>query len=123
MSCDSSPSNKVNITVEQNASYILSLDLRQDDGVTPVNITGWNLTGSIRESYDSVLPTTFFTMSVLDVVSGSISARLSAEQTWGLSGSEGYYYDIIANNTGSAPLDTFRLLYGRVKINRGVTEP
>lgn len=114
--------SKLNITIEQNASYGLTLNLREDDGVTPKNITGWSLTGSLKTDYDAPLPLTFFTMSVTSATSGAINAFLSAEQTWNLSGSV-YYYDIIANNTNLTPLETYRLLYGRVKILRGVTEP
>lgn len=114
--------SKLNISIEQNASYGLTLNLREDDTVTPRDITNWSLTGSIKESYDAPTPLMFFAMDVPSAISGSITAFLSADQTWNLSGSA-YYYDIIANDANTSPLETYRLLYGRVKIIRGVTEP
>ena len=114
--------SKLNITIEQNASFGLTLNLREDDGVTPTDITNWSFTGSIKTDYDSHDPIMFFTSSVVSVSGSTVEAFLSAEQTWNLSGSV-YFYDIIANNPNVTPLETYRLLYGRVKILRGVTEP
>lgn len=112
--------NKLNIEIEQNASYGLTLQLTEDDD-TPTNITNWSFTGSIRETYDSPNAVAFFSMSAV-TDAAIVSAFLTDEQTWGLSGSA-YFYDIIAKNPNSTPNQTFRLLYGKVRINRGVTEP
>ena len=115
-------SNKLNITIEQNASLGLTFNLREDDGVTPTSIAGWTFTGSIKQTYQDAVPLTSFTMSVNSISSASVEAFLSADQTWLLNGST-YVYDFIANNPNTTPEETYRLMYGRAKIIPGVTQP
>jgi hypothetical protein len=116
-----STDNKLNIVVEQNATFKLTLQLTdEDNNNTPIDTLGWTYTGSLRETYDTA-PVMFFTMSAYPSAS-MVTAFLTDNQTWMLSGSV-YYYDIIAHNPVATPPETYRLLQGRVTVNRGVTQP
>jgi hypothetical protein len=113
--------NYLDIIIEQNATFGLTLSLTEDDGVTPVDITGWSFTGSIRQTFDGPVETAF-SMSVGNLSQAVVRGFLTADQTWMLSGSV-YHYDVIANNPTPSPDETYRLTYGRARIIRGVTEP
>lgn len=110
--------NILNISIEQNTSFDLTLQLTGDDNITPIDLHGWEVTGSIRRMFDGMVITTF-TSSVVNADFGMIRATLSAQQTWILT-SPFYQYDIIGNDPTSI---TYRLVAGKMKILRGVTEP
>ena len=114
-------SNQYHICTPQNESLAIPLSLFQDDGITPISITSWSFTGSVKYDFTEQTPITNFTISINSVASGSITIRLGAESMWSLTGSR-YVYDVIANNPATPP-ETYRLLYGRFKVNSGVTEP
>lgn len=109
------------ICILQNQTFNLPLTFRNDDG-SPIDISAWSFTGSIKEKFTDPVPAFFFTASILDAVSGSIKLYLSADTTWQITGSR-YVYDLIGTNTGSTPPETLRLLQGKVSIKPGVTEP
>lgn len=121
MSCELQ--NVYDICVLQNQTFELPLTLLDDDGLTPINITGWAFTGSIKQTYADTVPLVYFTASIVSVPSASIKLYLPAESTWGLD-TKKYVYDVIANNpSGSMGVETLRLMQGKVSVNLGVTEP
>lgn len=121
MSCELH--NVYDICILQNQTFELPLLFYDDDGVTPLNVTGWSFTGSIKHQFTDTSPVVFFTSSVIDPVSGSIKLYMGAEQTWVLTNKK-YVYDLISNNpSGSMGIETLRLMQGKVSVNLGVTEP
>ena len=121
MSCELQ--NVYDICILQNQTFDLPFILLDDDGLTPIDITGWTFTGSIKQSYSDVTPLVFFTSSIVSVPSASILMHLPAESTWGLN-SKKYVYDIISNDpSGTLGSETLRLMQGKVSVNLGVTEP
>jgi hypothetical protein len=114
--------NIYDICILQNQTFELPFQLYNDNGVTPINISGWSFTGSIKSQFTDPVPALFFTASVINAVSGSIRLYLGAETTWALTGSK-YVYDVIGNNSNVTPVETLRLMQGKVSVRPGVTEP
>lgn len=114
--------NVYDITVLQNQTYELPFTLYDDDGVSPLDITNWSFTGSIKQVYTDVNPVMYFTSSVVSVPSASIKLTLSATQTWDLTGSK-YVYDVICKNPNVAPATVLRIIQGKISVKPGVTEP
>jgi hypothetical protein len=120
MSCEIT--NTFDLCLVQNQTFRLPFTLFQDDGVTPINLTGWSFTGSIKEQAFDTVPLLFFTASINNAVTGEVQLYLGADTTWLLNKPK-YVYDVIANNTTISPAETLRLLKGKVSVNAGVTEP
>lgn len=119
MSCELN--NIYDFCILQNQTFTLPLTLRNDDG-TLKDLSAWSFTGSIKEKTTDRVPSLFFTCSVALPVSGTLSLYLSADTTWALTGSK-YVYDLIGNNTAVSPVETTRLMQGKITIKPGVTEP
>ncbi len=113
--------NKLDIVIEENASFDMTLTITQDDEITPIDLTGWGITGSIRHTFGDTVVTNF-TSSISLAEEGVITEFLSGPQTWLLNNST-YKYDIIANDPTNFPTKTYRLVYGDIQIVRGVTQP
>jgi hypothetical protein len=115
-------SNIYDICILQNQTFELPFQMYDDNGVTPINLTGWSFTGSIKSTFTDATPALIFTSSILDSVSGSVKLYLSAETTWQLTNPK-YVYDVIGNNSNITPTETLRLMQGKVSVKPGVTEP
>jgi hypothetical protein len=120
MSCELN--NIYDICILQNQTFELPFQLYNDDGVTAINLSGWSFTGSIKSQFTDPVPALYFTSSIVNASSGSIKLYLSAETTWMLTGSK-YVYDVIGNNSNVTPVETLRLMQGKVSVRPGVTEP
>lgn len=126
MSCELQ--NVYDICILQNQTFELPLILYDDDGISPLNISAWSFTGSIKHQYSDVVPVLFFTSSIIDPVSGSLKLYMGAEQTWALTNKK-YVYDLISNNPSGSivnsvtQIETLRLMQGKVSVTLGVTEP
>lgn len=120
MSCELN--NIYDICVLQNQTFELPFQLYANDGVTPIDVTGWTFTGSIKEQFADPTPTLFFTCSVVDATSGSIKLYLPADSTWQMTSTK-YVYDLISNNATVSPVETLRLMQGKISVKPGVTEP
>jgi len=114
-------SNVLDIQILQNQTFNMVLFLNNDDE-SPINLTNWSFTGSIKEKYSDIQPIMFFTASIIEPASGSLRLYLAADQTWMLTGSR-YVYDVIGNNTNQNPVETLRIMQGKVIQRPGVTEP
>jgi hypothetical protein len=120
MSCELT--NIYDICVLQNQTFELPFQMYDDNGITPINVTNWSFTGSIKSAFTDATVATTFTASVVDASSGSIKLYLSADQTWALTESK-YVYDVIANNDNVTPTSTLRIIQGKVSVKPGVTRP
>lgn len=122
MSC--TITNSYDICVTQNATFRLNFQLFDDTGSGSLDVTGWSFTASVKEQYTDLSPILYFTSSVISYTTASINLYLSADDTWrlGVSGTK-FVYDVIGNNPTASPPETYRLMQGKVSINKGVTEP
>ena len=84
------------ICILQNQTFKLPLTFKNDDG-TPMDLTSWAFTGSLKERYNDATPVMFLTSSFIIAASGSLQLYLSADMTWELTGSR-YVYDLIGTN-------------------------
>jgi len=119
MSCELN--NEYNLCILQNQTYDLPFVIKDDNDV-PIDITNWAFTGSIKEKITDPTPYLFFTMSIDNAVSGSISMYLSAQTTWLLDNKK-YIYDVISTNYGVNPPETLRIMQGKVSVELGITQP
>lgn len=115
MSCTTA---KYDLCINQFATYKTSLTFRDADS-NYLNIASWSFTASIREDVDSS-PITNFNIDITSLTSASIELRLDPSQTSGLSSSK-YVYDIIATNLSTSPTEIYRLMEGKISVDRGVT--
>jgi archaellin len=114
--------NSLDLCILPNQTFELVFYLKQDDGVTSIDLTNWSFTGSIKEQFADQTPVMFFTSSIVDVASGSVKLYLGASTTWQLT-SPKYVYDVISNNENVTPVETLRILQGKISTRPGVTEP
>ena len=120
MFCDTP--NRYDLNIIQNQTFHLPVSLFNDDGITPINITSWSFTGSIKSNTADATPIVFFTTNIVNTLSGSFQLYLDADTTWLLNRPK-YIYDVIANNAAASPVETLRILTGKVTMELGVTEP
>ena len=120
MSCEIT--NTYDLCVKQNETFKLPITLYQDDNITPINVSTWTFTGSIKRQFGEDIPLMSFMVDSTQAASGSLVFYLSADNTWLLSDKK-YVYDIISNNTTVSPPETLRLMQGKISVNLGVTEP
>ena len=107
------------IALEQSTTYKFNLSLT--DGTNPLDITGWEFVGQIKEQANiAVPPVASFTITVLDIPSALVEVYLSAAEAEKLIKPR-YQYDIIAKNAAITPLEVYRLLQGKVTVDLAVT--
>ena len=121
MSCNTETA----ICINQNATYILSVQLTEPSGSgtgsVPIDITGWEFSASLKEKAKSTDITTAFAVEVLNAESGTFNIFLTEEKTNLLTKSS-YVYDLISIISGSTTESvTTRLLEGIATIDPGVT--
>lgn len=116
MSCN----DTYDICINQYASYKMPLQFTDQDN-NAINISGWSISGSIKEKYKSTETVASFGLETVNPTSGSINLYLTPAQTAILVKSQ-YVYDVIAEITGSSPPETVRLLEGNVTVDPGVTD-
>jgi hypothetical protein len=117
------PGPTYNIDIFQNATFKMSIQLTNSgSGSSPIDITGWSFSGSIKQNYEDSDPSLiYFSASVLDPTQSIVMFSLTPTQTAQLT-QPIYYYDCIAVNYPVAPDEVYRILQGRVKVSPGVTD-
>jgi hypothetical protein len=114
-------SNKLDITINQFATFHLPVSLA-DSASAPLNIANWSFTASIKETPDiNAIPVCFFNINSLDVSTATMDIVLHDSQSAVLI-KRRYYWDLIGRDGGLAPVETVRLIEGKVHVNSGVTE-
>jgi len=119
MSCN----DRLDICINQNASYTLTFQLTASGSGNPIDITSslWEFSGSIKNQYKSTAPIVArFSSSIVDAATATVNFTLTPTQTHLLTQPK-YYYDIIASVSGSNPPQTVRLLEGTATVSPGVT--
>lgn len=109
------------ICINQNASFTLTFQLTASGSGTPIDITNWEFSGSLKDQYKSTAPIVAeFSTSIVDLSTATVNATLTPTQTNELTKTK-YVYDIIASVSGSSPAETVRLLEGIANVAPGVT--
>ena len=78
--------------IDQGANFSTGITLYADNGITPLNLTGYTFTSQMRKSYASSTATTF-TCTVPSPANGQIILSLTPNQTSALKAGR-YLYDI-----------------------------
>lgn len=90
-----------------------------DPSGSPIILTNWSFTGSLKENYQQTGSTATFTCTVTDP-SGSISITLPYTEARKLVKKK-YVYDVIATNITPTPPEVYRILEGQAFVDLGVT--
>jgi hypothetical protein len=78
--------------IDQGADFSTGITLYSDNGITPLNLTGYAFTSQMRKSYASSTATTF-ACTVPNPTTGQVILTLTANQTGALKAGR-YLYDI-----------------------------
>lgn len=111
---------KYNITIEQGATFVKSVTVK--DATTGVvrDLTGYVARGQIRARYEDQTPIATFNFTNLGT-SGTFVFQLSAATTTALD-FESAVYDIELEQVGSNPVNVERLMQGNVFLSKEVTK-
>ena len=107
---------KLNINIDRNADYNIQVAITEDDGTTPVDLTGYTFAADIREDYDQPVLTSF-EVSAVDLANGVISLLLTDEKSELLPIERGVW-DLKMTDTSDFVQYVLR---GRVLLNNRVT--
>lgn len=109
---------KLNIVIEQGATWSKTLTLTDTDTGLPIDLTGYTFRGQMRTDYDAAAAAASFTCTVASALEGIVTVYLSATATAAIAYG-GYVYDIemVKPDTTVA-----RLLYGKAKVTPEVTK-
>jgi len=116
MSCN----DTLDICINQNASFTLTFQLTNSGSGTPVDISAWEFSASLKEKYRSTTLAATFSSSIVDLPTSTVNITLTPDETHLLTKTK-YFYDVIASVSGSIPLRTIRLLEGVANVAPGVT--
>ena len=107
--------NVKNIVVDQGTTYSSTISVKQSDGTTAKDLTGYTSTAQLRKSYDSTTSTAF-TIAQVDAT-GVITISLTATETAALKSGR-YVYDV-ESASGS---ETLRVQEGILTVTPQVTK-
>lgn len=112
-----------NLVIEQGATFKFNINWLQEDGTTPVDLTGFTARMHIRNSIDATTTllelTTENSRIALGGVAGTVQLSVDASDTPALTFTEGVY-DLELVDTGGSG-DVTRLTYGGVENRFEVT--
>jgi hypothetical protein len=101
--------------IDQGTTFFMTLQPKSAIGEN-INLTGYNVRGQIRKSYQSVNKTNF-TTEIVDAENGVFNISLTAEQTSLLKDGR-HVYDIEIFDTAG---QVIRLMEGTLTVNAEVT--
>jgi len=81
------------IDIDQGSTFLWDITIYDVDGVTPLDLTGYQVRSMIRKRYADVNPAETFNISYPDAVNGKVRLLLSASETAALLKGR-YVYDI-----------------------------
>lgn len=106
---------RLDLSVEQGATYDLySFRYLQDDGVTPVDLTGWTATGQVRDTAGSLV---FSFTPTITALLGEVDFTFTATQT-ALLTSTSYVWGIELAKSGVV----VRLVEGKILVSPEVVK-
>lgn len=105
------------IEIDQGATFALKLNLESEVDGCKFDITDWEFSGSIRDTFNAATASAEFTMAIISPISGSVQAQLPSSRTNTLVPGNKVYD--IEMTSGSI---TLRLLEGPAKVRPQVTQ-
>lgn len=114
-------SGKYSMKCEQGATLLVDIQWTEDDGTTPIDLTGYSVRMMVREDYADALPVLDVGgggwITVLTAAEGRIRVLVPATETAGLTAGN-YVYDIEIEDVGGV---VTRLLEGPFVVSPEVT--
>lgn len=116
---------KKDLSIYQGALFEEPFEYYEDDGETPIDLTGVAMRMQVRATLESAEPLLELTTEnggvvLTDAANGKFKLYYSAEDTDALDAVEDAVYDLeVVPASGEA--DTYRLLMGKMRVVREVT--
>ena len=107
----------VELVIDQGTDFSFDLDLTTDDG-TPINVTGYSFTSSIRKSYYSSSATANLNVAVANAVGGNVIFSMNSATTANIKAGR-YLFDVKSKDAANS---TSRLVEGIITVNPQVTK-
>lgn len=111
---------KYNLTIEQGASFVKSVTIKDATTGLARDLTGYTARGQIRATYADAVPLATFSFTTLNS-SGTFVFQLTSAITAALD-FETAVYDIEIEQIGSNPSNVERILQGNVYLSKEVTK-
>ena len=118
MSCESL-GNKLNLVVQQGATFTQQITLKASDGSSIPDIIDADLRGQIRTTYDAASVTASFSFNWVDHAEGIANMVIEANVT-NLMSAGNYVYDVELFWTVEGTV--WRILEGKLKVTPEVTK-
>lgn len=109
--------SQVELFCDQGTDFSYALDLSNDDN-TPINLTGYTFTSSIRKSYYSSGVTANLTVTVISAAGGNVQISMNAATTANIKAGR-YLYDVKMINGSSV---TSRVIEGIITVYPQITK-
>jgi hypothetical protein len=110
------------LNINQHASFKLTYQLLDSASATALDITSWSFSASISQQFVDLLPSVYFTSSVVDLTQSIVEFTLTPAQTALMTGTR-YVYDIVGIDKSTTPDTVYRLAQGKVRVYLGSTIP
>lgn len=107
----------VELNIDQGTDFNFDLDLTNDDG-TPINITGYSFSSSIRKSYYSSSVTANLSVAIANAVSGNVIFSMNSATSSNIKAGR-YLFDVKSIDAANS---TSRLVEGIITVNPQVTK-
>lgn len=118
------PAVPANLTIEQGATYRLTITWQDSEGNPVDDLTGWTVRMQIRKAQNvaPILTLTSAAEFTIDGPNAKVSLRISPAQTNTLS-SEKYLYDVeFVTPDGDVTGDVYRILKGQITTDPNITQ-
>lgn len=83
----------LDLEVDQGSTFIWNITVMEQDGLSPLNLSGYSLRGMVRKYYSDTNPVETFTVLVADVSSGIVRVSLTSTETAAMTKGR-YVYDL-----------------------------
>lgn len=107
----------VELDLDQGTDLSYNLDLTQDDG-SPLNVTNFIFTSSIRKSYYSANVTANLSVTLVDAANGNVTLTMNAATTSNIKAGR-YLFDVKQKDAANV---TTRLVEGIITVLPQVTK-
>jgi hypothetical protein len=107
----------VELNLDQGADFEFDVDLSEADG-TPINVTNYTFSSSLRKSYYSSTATANMTVSIIDAANGNVLLSMNSSTTSNIKAGR-YLFDVKQINDSNV---TTRLVEGIITVLPQVTK-
>jgi hypothetical protein len=107
----------VELELDQGATFNVNVDLSEANS-TPINVSGYTFSSSIRKSYYSASVTANLTVTVDNAANGNVSLSLPAANTANIKAGR-YVFDVKQIDSSNI---TSRIIEGIITVNPQVTK-